>query len=263
MNFCKSRGIIIQYTCTYTPQQNGKSERMNRTLMDKTRTKFIETNLLKYLWGEAIRCSAFELNRCPTKANLNEVPPKIWYGKTDLSKLKVFGSYAWKIQLPRQGKLDPRARHGIMVRYRGNGYRLWDPAENRIVTSRDIIFDESEINFEKLENNKKIIREEEDTDETEDSIQEEIMEKKETKEELTEETSRPKRIINKPGWLSEYELYTAYCLLSQGENPLNYEEAKSDEEWRQAITNEIEALKKQDTWEKSELPKGKIAIDTR
>ena len=249
-NFCRSRGIIIQYTCTYTPQQNDKSERMNRTLMDKTSTKFVETNLPKYLWGEAIRYSAFELNRRPTKANLNEVPAKIWYGKTDLLKLKVFGSYAWRIQLPRQGKFDPRASQGIMVGYSGNGYRLWDSAEDRIVTSRDTIFDESEINFEKFENNKKIIREEEeDTYETEDSIQvrEETMEKKESKEELSEETSRPKRIINKPAWLSEYELYTAYCLLSQGENPLNYEEAKSDKEWREAITNEIEALKKQDT----------------
>ncbi|GJQ70651.1 hypothetical protein Trydic_g23040 [Trypoxylus dichotomus] len=85
----RQRGIQVQYTIPYTPQQNGVSERMNRTLMDKVRTKFAETNLPKELWGEAIQCSAYELNRSPTKANNGIVPAAIWYDNNiDLEKLK-------------------------------------------------------------------------------------------------------------------------------------------------------------------------------
>lgn len=90
-NYYKSRGIRIQYMCSYTPQQNSKSERMNRTLMNRTKVKFIETKLPKTLWGEAIRCSPYELKRSPANANENVTPAKIWFNENDLSKLKVFG----------------------------------------------------------------------------------------------------------------------------------------------------------------------------
>ena len=32
-NYCKDKGIKIHFTNAYTPQQNGVTERMNRTLM--------------------------------------------------------------------------------------------------------------------------------------------------------------------------------------------------------------------------------------
>ena len=34
---CKKAGIKRHRTCVYTPQQNGVSERMNRTIMEKVR----------------------------------------------------------------------------------------------------------------------------------------------------------------------------------------------------------------------------------
>lgn len=122
--FCRSRGIQLEYTMPYSPQQNGIAERMNRTLIDKVRTKFAETNLPKELWGEAIRCSAYELNRSPTKANKGNPPAKMWYGYNDLSKLRVFGNRAWMVKLLKQNKLDTRTESTIMVGYNGGGYRL-------------------------------------------------------------------------------------------------------------------------------------------
>jgi transposase InsO family protein len=35
-NFFKSKGILHQTTCVYTPEQNGVSERKNRTLTEMT-----------------------------------------------------------------------------------------------------------------------------------------------------------------------------------------------------------------------------------
>lgn len=133
-NYYKSRGIRIQYTCSYTPQQNSKSERMNRTLMDRTKVKFIETKLPKTLWGEAIRCSPYELNRSSANANENVTPAK----KNDLSTLKVFGCYIWKVALPRLSKLDLRARPMLLDGYEGSGYKIWYPEEKKITVSRNI-----------------------------------------------------------------------------------------------------------------------------
>ena len=36
-SFCQQEGIKRQFTVAYTPQQNGVAERMNRTLLERTR----------------------------------------------------------------------------------------------------------------------------------------------------------------------------------------------------------------------------------
>ncbi|GBP08162.1 Retrovirus-related Pol polyprotein from transposon TNT 1-94 [Eumeta japonica] len=59
----------------YTPQQNGLSERMNRTLLEKARCMLINANLQKSLWAEAIRTAAYITNRTPTRA-LNYKTPE-------------------------------------------------------------------------------------------------------------------------------------------------------------------------------------------
>ncbi|KAJ8881760.1 hypothetical protein PR048_018246 [Dryococelus australis] len=69
---CADKGIIIEYTTPYTLQQNSKAERMNLMLMNKVGTKFAETDLPRTLWGEAVRASAYELNRSPTSINIEE-----------------------------------------------------------------------------------------------------------------------------------------------------------------------------------------------
>ena len=42
---CRDTGVKRHKTCPYTPQQNGVSERMNRTIMDKIRSMLHETGL--------------------------------------------------------------------------------------------------------------------------------------------------------------------------------------------------------------------------
>lgn len=118
---------------------------MNRTSLDKVRTKFAETNLPRELWGEAIKCSAYELNRSPTNANFGIPPATKWYNKNDISKLRVFGSRAWMVKLPKTNKLDLRADPGIMVEYYGGGYILWNMAKKEIICSRDVTFDENTV----------------------------------------------------------------------------------------------------------------------
>lgn len=66
--WCKRRGTILDTTTPYSPQLNGKAERMNRTLIEKTRALLAEERANKNLWGEALRTAAFLTNRSPTEA---------------------------------------------------------------------------------------------------------------------------------------------------------------------------------------------------
>lgn len=49
--FCKESGILRHRTVTYTPQQNGVTERMNRTLLEKVRCMLHSSGLPEFFWG--------------------------------------------------------------------------------------------------------------------------------------------------------------------------------------------------------------------
>ena len=66
--FCKDAGIEHQFTITYTPQQNGVSERKNRTIMEMARCLLFEKGLPKKFWVEAVNTVVYLLNRLPTNA---------------------------------------------------------------------------------------------------------------------------------------------------------------------------------------------------
>jgi transposase InsO family protein len=67
-NFYDGSGIEHQLTAPYTPQQNGVSERKNRSIMEMTRCMLHEKELPKKLWAEAANTSMYLLNRMPTRA---------------------------------------------------------------------------------------------------------------------------------------------------------------------------------------------------
>lgn len=64
--FCKDNGIELNFTTPYTPQLNGKAERLNRTILEKLRALLFESNLDKNMWGEALLTATYLLNRTPT-----------------------------------------------------------------------------------------------------------------------------------------------------------------------------------------------------
>lgn len=89
---CKDAGIKHQLTNVYTPQQNGVSERKNRSLMDMARCLLFEKNLPKTMWAEAVNTAVYIQNRLPTKALAHKTPFEAWFGfKPSLAHMKVFG----------------------------------------------------------------------------------------------------------------------------------------------------------------------------
>ena len=94
------RAIKIETSAPYSPEQNGVSERANRTIMEGGRSLIYAKHLPLELWGEAIACAVYSLNRvCNSTSPLT--PYENWYGKKpDISHLRIFGSTAF-IHVPK------------------------------------------------------------------------------------------------------------------------------------------------------------------
>ena len=87
--FYEEAGIEHQLTAPYTPEQNGVSERRNRTVMEMARCMLHEMELPKTFWAEAANMVVFMQNRLPTKALNDKTPFEAWYGfKPSLAFLK-------------------------------------------------------------------------------------------------------------------------------------------------------------------------------
>ena len=68
VEFCNSTGIERQLTLPYTPQQNGVSERKNRTVMEMARCLLLKKKIPNQFWAEAVNTSVYLLNKLPIKA---------------------------------------------------------------------------------------------------------------------------------------------------------------------------------------------------
>uniref|UniRef100_A0A0A9X817 Retrovirus-related Pol polyprotein from transposon TNT 1-94 n=1 Tax=Lygus hesperus TaxID=30085 RepID=A0A0A9X817_LYGHE len=141
--WCETKGIQIDYTNVKEPQLNGRAERLNRTLMNKTRALLFDSSMEKSFWGEALLTSStYLLNRSPTNALIGVTPAEKWFGKKpNLKNLQIFGATAYFKDLNRLKKLDSRSKKGILVGYCPYGYRIWDPFKKIIVESRNVRFD--------------------------------------------------------------------------------------------------------------------------
>lgn len=66
--YLRNRGIFLETSAPFTPQQNGRIERDNCTIMESARSMLAERNLPKHLWAEAVNTAVYVLNR----ASINE-----------------------------------------------------------------------------------------------------------------------------------------------------------------------------------------------
>ncbi|KAJ8867918.1 hypothetical protein PR048_031727 [Dryococelus australis] len=72
----RKQGIKIDYVPTATAQLNGRAERLNRVLMEKTRVFLFYSGLEKVLWGEALCTAMYLLNRNPS-ASVDTTPVEL------------------------------------------------------------------------------------------------------------------------------------------------------------------------------------------
>jgi transposase InsO family protein len=129
--FCKKCGISRHKTNPCTPQQNGVAERMNRTLMEKTRCILSGVRLGQECLAEALGIACYLVNRSPSSTLDDKTPQEVWTGqKYCLTHLKVFGWDAY-VHVPKENmsKLDKKDEKCIFIGYKYGlkGYKLWNP----------------------------------------------------------------------------------------------------------------------------------------
>lgn len=114
--YLKKHGIKRHLTVPYTPQQNGVSERKNRTLIEMARCMMLQSGAPSSFWAEAIATANFLRNRCPTKALNGSIPYEVWKGsRLNLNFLKTFGCKIYVLdKFPSKDKFAPRGKEPLL-----------------------------------------------------------------------------------------------------------------------------------------------------
>lgn len=293
----KDRDIQHELTSTYSPESNGKVERLNRTLLDMSRTLMLElSDVPKHerFWAEAVNTANFLRKRMFTSAtnDKNKTPYEVIMGKKpNLGHIRKIGSKAI-VHVPkakRKGKFDARAKIGVLVGYeRGNSYKFI-PSKNKIITSRDVTFHEklSQYKSGHVEPEKRseesnvpidVPQATDSTTETDEHSVDEIPDLLPNEEEDDDEYNdaltyspnirRSKRVSKPPVRFRNTGIIALNVRLGNedADVPTTYKEAlqgRDSKSWQKAMQEEIEEINKQGTWELVPLPNGAKAVKSK
>ena len=61
--YCRSKGIWLEFTVPKTPELNGLAERINRTIMERVRSMLAHSKLPKTFWAKALTTTTYVINR--------------------------------------------------------------------------------------------------------------------------------------------------------------------------------------------------------
>jgi len=145
--FFKSYGIKHQLTVPYNPQQNGRVERFNGTLINSAKAMLNDSKLSHQFWEDATSTANYIHNRIPHKGINMKIPYEIINKtKVNYSNIKVFGCKVYFF-IPKvfRSKFDNNTKPGIFLGYSENpsAYKILDITTNKIILSRSVAFFES------------------------------------------------------------------------------------------------------------------------
>ncbi|GKC56606.1 putative ribonuclease H-like domain-containing protein [Tanacetum coccineum] len=90
--FCEIKGIKREISVARTPQQNGVTERKNKTLIEAARTMLADLKLPTTFWAEAVNTACYVQNRMLVIKPHNKTPNELFLGrKPALRFMRPFG----------------------------------------------------------------------------------------------------------------------------------------------------------------------------
>jgi len=268
--FLKCKGIRHETSVAYSPQQNGVSERMNRTLLESARAMICHAGLSKSFWAEAVNTAAYIRNRVTTTST-GQTPYERWYGRIpDVSHLRVFGctAYAYSPEADRR-KLDKKSSKLRFLGYGDGqkGYRLMDIKKRKLVISRDVIFNEADFGQQKepveIESDA-----EEESEQSPETIPEDLSAEQSRQSESDSRQSQRTTKGKKPKYygFDEYADVTEMthvALRATIEEPETMQEALNSEyseQWKAATDSEYQSLMDNKTWKLVKPPDNRTVI---
>ncbi|GJW05863.1 zinc finger, CCHC-type containing protein, partial [Tanacetum coccineum] len=249
-------GIIYETTASYTPQQNGISERKNIVLKEMVNYMLSYSGLSQGFWGEAMLTAYYLLNRVPNKRN-QIIPYELWTKKKpNLNYLRVWGCRAVvRLPDPKLKTLGERGIECIFVGYakHSKAFRFYiiEPndsvAINSIIESRDVIFDEHRFLSAPRPSQRSLVK---GTENSSGSVVSELEEF--TKEVVTQKTN-PELIKRTRDKVSDQHYY---CFNVEDDPKTSNEAMKSQDVafWKEAINDEMNFIMGNNTWVLPDLP---------
>jgi hypothetical protein len=141
----EAKGIKVEMTAPYSPQQNGVSERLNRTILERARAMLVAHSLPHFLWPEAVSYATYIINRSPTTSLTSNITPyqAFWGIKPDVSTLQEFGIECWVLtQGQLQSKLAPKSKpyRFVGISEDSRAWRYHAPKTRKVLASRNVVF---------------------------------------------------------------------------------------------------------------------------
>ena len=261
--FLKDNGIIAQLTPPYIPQMNGVSERINRTLLDMTRSMMSFLKLPISLWGYALETVARVLNVLPKKF-VTSTPYEIWKGKKpDFSYFRVCGCHAHV----KKHDTDKRESRTEFCRFSGypketSGYYFYRPEEQSIFVAKRDVFLEDEYLLRRDSGRKVVLEEVLDL-----NINVTLLDENPVPENLQVHTEAPRRTSRVP---RQPDRYVGHIVMDdvdtlnlKDSDPLTYNEVVNDfnsKKWREAMDSEIQSMYQNQVWYLVDPPEGIVPI---
>jgi hypothetical protein len=147
--FTRQRGITVLRAPVANKEANGSAERSGGVIAKKIRAILLESKLPQNLWNEIADQAARMLNRLPVQ-RLGWMTPfeRVTKRKPSLAGMRIPGSKAYvKIDYEnrkRDQKVSAQAHIGFYIGCNAsNIYRIWIPSEKKIISSRDVVIDET------------------------------------------------------------------------------------------------------------------------
>ncbi|CAG8689828.1 17371_t:CDS:2, partial [Acaulospora colombiana] len=145
-DFCATRGISREHTIRDTPQQNGVSERFNRTMQEAITSMLAHAKMPANMWADAAASFVHIHNRSPSSSINFRTPYELWNGEIpSVAHLRVWGCLAYvHLQKDQHAQLTPRVQQCVLIGYPDDykGWRFWDFNKRCEIISDSAIFNE-------------------------------------------------------------------------------------------------------------------------
>nr|GEW63681.1 retrovirus-related Pol polyprotein from transposon TNT 1-94 [Tanacetum cinerariifolium] len=116
---CGLKGIKREFSVPKTPQQNGITERKNRTLIEAARTLLADSLLPISLWAEAVNTACYVQNRVLVTKPHNKTPYELLHGRLpSIGFMRPFGCPVTILNtLDHLDKFQGKVDEGFLVGY--------------------------------------------------------------------------------------------------------------------------------------------------